>query len=448
MDKAQLNKLDYKTIKDMYKVLFHQTDKDCRETFWSLYPKTKDKKLIAGYLPKFKKYMIDVIYDEMQYQTYKAPKIKDDAPKTVNEVLLKPLPPKLTPDEALHKLKRYDDNFNYLNKLNKEKVLTTDEKLDKLRAENNERKAERSLIKPKTAEFKDELNYVNKVFHRMRKQGIKSYNEYKELQHGELQQDLIDEIFETLDKSPSKWFIDFSNMTVKTREAIFDKLKGWLNDVLGERATSERFLIRFNIGGNYRTKPLTSERFRSLMERFTKKSFVYSAEFKDNSFSFENVSDAVETDTIEWAFFDGIGIEPLKEREGSKLKSGSFFKYINLTDIDLSMCQIFNHLYKDGNEHMQREELNDNCFIYALKQLGMNESDLSIMRQRMFIRYQTPKYLNALCQELHIKVIIHDLEDVNRHSKVRVNKNGFLGDEKADEKRTYEMNLFKEHYLT
>ena len=88
-------------------------------------------------------------------------------------------------------------------------------------------------------------------------------------------------------------------MTIKTREAIFDKLKGWLSDVLGEMMTSERFLIHFNIGGNYRTKPLTSERFRSLMERFTKKSFVYSAEFNDNNYSIENVSDSVETDTIE-----------------------------------------------------------------------------------------------------------------------------------------------------
>jgi hypothetical protein len=81
----------------------------------------------------------------------------------------------------------------------------------------------------------------------MRKEGIKSFNEYKELQHGELQQDLIDGVFETLDMSLSKWFIDFSNMTVKTREAIFDKLKGWLSDVLGEMMTSERFLIHFNI---------------------------------------------------------------------------------------------------------------------------------------------------------------------------------------------------------
>ena len=31
-----------------------------------------------------------------------APKIKDNAPKNVNEVLYKPLPPKLTPNEALH----------------------------------------------------------------------------------------------------------------------------------------------------------------------------------------------------------------------------------------------------------------------------------------------------------------------------------------------------------
>ena len=70
MDKEQLNKLDYKTIKNMYKVLFHQTQKDYLETFWSLYPKTKDKKVVAEYLPKFKDYMIDMIYDEMQYQTY------------------------------------------------------------------------------------------------------------------------------------------------------------------------------------------------------------------------------------------------------------------------------------------------------------------------------------------------------------------------------------------
>ena len=330
MNKTELNKLNIKSITDLYKIVFNLTDKAYIKRIWSLYPKTKDRKVAAGYVRKFNKVKIDEIYNEMQKSIDKEQLLKlkyetieamwkvifnlnqnevddyyidvfaddDDEGLTkfknllideiYNELInrLKPLPPKLTPDEAHKNLKRHDyetEHFNYLNKLKKQKRFDIDDKLNELRDDNNVKKAERLSKEPKSAEFKDELKHVHDVFHRMRKEGIKSFNEYKEFQYGELQQDLIDKVFETLDMTPSKWYIDFSSMTIKTREAIFDKLKSWLNNVLGEMMSTQHFLIRFNVNGKYTTKTLTSERFRSLMERFTKKSFVYCAEFQDNS---------------------------------------------------------------------------------------------------------------------------------------------------------------------
>lgn len=38
--------------------------------------------------------------------------------------MIKQLPPKLSPDDVLHNFKSYADNFNYMNKLKKQKLLT------------------------------------------------------------------------------------------------------------------------------------------------------------------------------------------------------------------------------------------------------------------------------------------------------------------------------------
>ena len=68
MNKEQLNKLDYKTIKNMYKVLFHQTEKYYQKTFWSLCPKTKDKKLVVLFLIREK--LLDKLATEVLLRRY------------------------------------------------------------------------------------------------------------------------------------------------------------------------------------------------------------------------------------------------------------------------------------------------------------------------------------------------------------------------------------------
>lgn len=262
-----------------------------------------------------------------------------------------------------------------------------------------------------------------------------------------VQSDLVDNAMKQLKESPTKWFIDFSLMNKETRKAIFESLENYLKNDLGEMVTSNKFMIKFKVNGQIKTKPLTSELFDKLNNNFSTQSFVYDIDLIDPSYSLNNVSDALETELINWSLFDALGIEPINEKKGEKLKSGSFFKFINLSDIDLSECQIFERLNKVGHIHVQRDELNDTCFIYALKTTGLFSTDeLNKMRQRLAIRYQKPKHLNLLCEENKIKVIIHDLEDDNNgHSKVRINKKDYLGVDGAD--RVIEMNYFKHHYF-
>lgn len=311
-------------------------------------------------------------------------------------------------------------------------------------------------LNPKVSQsFKDDLNFVHKAFKAMKNKNI-SYDEYKRIKYGDLQTDLINEITNSLYTNPTNWNIDFSNMSVKTREAIFDMLNNYLSTTLGEMATTYKFEFAFKVNGSWRSKPLTPELYRKLRENFTQKTFIYNAMERDYSYTPNNFSNPEEWDVIDWTLFDAIGVKLINERKGEKQKKGGYFRYINKTDLDLRRYQIFDKLYKMNKKgkKKQRKELNDYCFVYALRQDGFNNDDLNKLRARFCCRYQSPKNINLVCQEFKIHLIIHDLEYKSNHSLIRNQgkknpgqKGTYLGVPKEEAKYIVEMNLFKDHFF-
>ena len=289
-------------------------------------------------------------------------------------------------------------------------------------------------LKPKVSQtFKDELNFVHKAFKSMKNKNI-SYDEYKRIKYGDLQSDLIDEIKHSIYTNPTNWSIEFSDMSAKTREAVFDMLNSYLTYTLGEMATTNRFEFNFKVNGQWKSKPLTPELYRKLRENFTHKTFIYNAMERDTSYTPNNFSNPEEWDVIDWTLFDAIGVKSINYKKGERKKNGGYFRFINKTTLDLSRYQIFDKLYnlnKKG-EKTQRKELNDYCFVYALSQVGFDDSDLNKMRSRFICRHQSPKNVDTVCQEFKIHLIIHDLDDESKHSLIRKQaKNRTNQDEKC-----------------
>ncbi|MBR4378322.1 MAG: hypothetical protein IKP50_05545, partial [Bacilli bacterium] len=108
----------------------------------------------------------------------------------------------------------------------------------------------------------------------------------------------------------------------------------------------------------------------------------------------------------------------------------------------LSRLQIF-----DSLEH---PELEDCCFIYAVKQTGkFTEEQLNLMRMRVKSRYLTAQNIIDIANEFHFKVIVHriDPEAKGRHKNDKVKEKKRIGYKDATSEFTFDFDLFEHHYF-
>ena len=236
--------------------------------------------------------------------------------------------------------------------------------------------------------------------------------------------------------------IDFQQLSTSDKEAAFQQMKEKLQKEIGELAITERFKINYRVNGNWKSRTLTPEVFNSLMNSLDEQEFVYSKEvFQTNEVRF---SDDGEFEYYKLSHFDAISFTPISE-SGSQRKDprDSFFPYLNKSDIDLSRYQIFPTLFLD-DKNKQREELNDSCFIYAMKVAGVDEDTLNKMRIQIHTRKFGLSKMDEICAQYDLHVIVHDLEVTNKNSLVRVNNKNYFGTEHGQH---IELNSFKGHYF-
>jgi hypothetical protein len=124
-------------------------------------------------------------------------------------------------------------------------------------------------------------------------------------------------------------------------------------------------------------------------------------------------------------------IMTISHRKGKKklLIDGAFFNKYNMTKIDLSRYQIF-------QENDPKENYDDNCLIFALKQLGLSETKLNNMKTHVINREIPTCKLNEICKENSIQIhIIRDIKD-----KPKLFKYGNIGN-------TYKLCLLNNHFF-
>lgn len=256
-----------------------------------------------------------------------------------------------------------------------------------------------------------------------------------------------------------EWKIDFTKLKWIYNKRLRQMLEDWFNNVISELTFEDKYMFHFKVNGIWHSKPMSKELCEKLYEVFMLGNFIYEMDkVPDYEYSIGNDKEITLPD---WNMFEVIEISKSKRVKANKDNGGSFFPYLNnyIKDKELNeyfkRLQIFNKLTDKDNKPL--DELNDCCFIYALKQTGMlDDGELNQMRLRITTRYISQKALQELCEEFNIKVYIHiiELDDDNNiieTKNVRNQRKGtsksFIGISNASDDRTFYLNLFHNHYF-
>ena len=118
-------------------------------------------------------------------------------------------------------------------------------------------------------------------------------------------------------------------------------------------------------------------------------------------------------------------------------KTGAFFKYYNNSNLDLKRYQILKQ-----NDNNEDNNINiDNCLIYALKQVNMNEDKLKIIKNFVNNGVIPICKLKEICEILSIEIILYTEKKSNDNGAYR-NKIIYG---KSNEK--YYICLLEDHYF-
>lgn len=123
-------------------------------------------------------------------------------------------------------------------------------------------------------------------------------------------------------------------------------------------------------------------------------------------------------------------IDIVKSYDNIKVKkSGSFFKYYSLIDIDLSRYGIL--------KKFDLEYYNDNCFYHSLRNQGLNEEKLNELK--IFIKGSHLSFCNIpkVCEKLNIEILLHRYRNDGRQETIKY----------GESKEIYNIAFYDDHYF-
>ena len=190
------------------------------------------------------------------------------------------------------------------------------------------------------------------------------------------------------------------------------------------------FIIRKK-NGEYRY-PATPERINYIIKCLHDQNFDDIQNLNRELFGYDSVEDL----QVSPATAFGVQIYPKRELQVNEDRGGHFFNYLIKSNApykiieQLKRYQIFPSIVDAKNKCI--EELEDCCFIYALKMTKLFTEDiLNKMRLRIRNRYLSNKHIDEICREYKIHIKLHYLDDEttngNKNKKIGCNYKRFIG---------------------
>ena len=283
-----------------------------------------------------------------------------------------------------------------------------------------------------------------------------SYKQLKQNADDERQDEIVDNIMQTLRDNPTNWYINFDILTNYGKEKICDDLKNFLNEHISNLARTNQYKLSFSVNGEWHSLPLNEENFNKLYNSLTKKSLIFDEEQMPAEWSYE----FMKNDLLEWSLFSGLKLSILKHPRTNNEAGAHFFSYLVKPECPqkvkeyLKRLQIFESLVDENGK--QRKELNDCCFIYSLEQTGnYSKQELNQIRLRIQNRYLHQTAINHLCEEFKIRIkltyINEELQGKNKKQTVRSTKDSvkknYMGVSDPATNRVHHFNIFEKHYF-
>ncbi len=291
------------------------------------------------------------------------------------------------------------------------------------------------------------------------KADMQSFKEWKKQESN--QNEVVDEIMDELLRHKTNWRIDFTKLTSVGRELIFQPLKNFFKKHILTLPYIGKYKLQYKVNSQWHSKPLNEKTLNDLMQNLEEKHLIFDLDTTPPEYLYEDGGSKLP----DWSLFDEIRFSELKNYEGNNDRGGSFFRYLIKPECPkkiieyLNRLQIFDtltetHTVKTKTVTQQREELNDNCFVYALKQTGQyDEETLNNIRLRINRRYLSQSAINELCNEFKIQVKLTYIDEKARDKKKRVtsSKNGksknYMGIDNPESNHKHHFNIFETHYF-
>ena len=146
-----------------------------------------------------------------------------------------------------------------------------------------------------------------------------------------------------------------------------------------------------------------------------------------NSIDKHNNSDAEIVDMLEVTTKVTLVIPTIERTR----PGGSFFKYRNRTHFDLDRYGCHNKVETHSYHH--------NCLYIALRERGMSEKKLQLLRLLIKTRHVSKCDLRKICNELSLGI---KLTSIRNHGDTRVD---YYGDQEAEDH--FNIGLYNDHYF-
>ena len=202
-------------------------------------------------------------------------------------------------------------------------------------------KADEMLFKNITNKYKENINPLDKIDNEKRKRlqkkfkqkRIKEVNDYNNWKQENVKQDqIIKDIMENLERTPTDWELDFEQLNDYGKKQIFPQLLEFFRDHIDSLPIIEKYKLQYKIDGVWHTKQLSAENYKKLMDNFTEENFIFDIDQKPPEYFYEQGSEELPA----WSLFSAIKFCKYIQYDNNKGNNdvgGSFFQYLTADNV-------------------------------------------------------------------------------------------------------------------
>ena len=295
----------------------------------------------------------------------------------------------------------------------------------------------------------NDLIYINSLINQKKEENLKEHKEKlkrnarirAETQYNKKLNDIFNNLkpdIEKLRNGGNEFEFSIGNIDIKTRSKYLNEefkeeaQKQILKKVIAKAKDalnySNNAIITMKIGENY--FGLGGEGAKKIID--TIGGGIISNASESEKYIFEITAAISKGETIEF--------KSANKQDINRHKKGAFFKYYNKSNLDLTKYQI-----TDGKNNKRDDNINnDNCLIYALKNLGVSNDKLSIIKNYVVSSGRdciSTNKLNEISNKLNIRIELiyyrKSQTENNKTDKIIYGKTGPI----------YKLGLIEEHYF-